>query len=506
MQLGRVNAFLLASGAVALLSGSLANGTPDRRHSATPASQVLAEGLALWRKPGTIQGGAACATCHSPDGIELAEYAFDDADLRRRAAPHLGEADSQRLVAYIHALRTKLQLHHLRDPDRDRPLQPGGTVLEGPDPATRDLAFGHELREKLPLLFNGRVETISQAKAAERELLGLQPVTLRIGIPLNRISEDVAHGNEHSSIAQWFPEEPPLVAGGDLKSWYEAENRYLRNPTPEELHRLILLHAQLVNTSRMPGLSAMSALKFRALLVLQDRMRNRTEGKARYVSDDVLRYGNYNPIWEVGESARQVMDRDPRALGMDPDTQTRKLAGPSLSKQLHELRVSWFWAGWLSDQGLFRTSHDDKTRLGMWLSESLSQDGPYPIHNVYANAMRQAVVSNNPSSWGETPERRRRIWDFAGLRSFQRYLRDLPNPPEYRNLYVAFTANCFRMSLLLLEDQIARTNEVWVKANTKSNIAELVSFLNSQDPEDQDKAERLMRTLYSLVERAKERI
>src|ERR1019366_7258348 len=152
--------------------------------------------------------------------------------------------------------------------------------------------------------------------------------------------------------------------------------------------------------------------KFRGLLVLQDRMRNRTEKDAENVSGDVRAYGNYNPIWDVGEFARQMMDRSPGALGMDQATQMMKLAGPSLSAQLHLLRVSWFWAGWLSDQGLFKTSHDDKTRLGMWFSESLSQDGPYPIHNVFANARRQAVISNELASWGEPLARRRRIWDF----------------------------------------------------------------------------------------------
>ena len=410
------------------------------------------------------------------------------------------------LIAYIHALRAKLGLHALRDPNRDRPLQPGGSCLPGADPSARDLAFGRELQERLPQLFGSAIETTDQAKAAERELLQIKPISLRIGIPLNRLSEDVAHGNEHSSIAQWLPEVPPQIAAGELKGWYAAEDRYLKTPTQGELHRLLLLHGQLVNTSRMLGLSAISTLKFRGLLVLQDRVRNRTEKDAENVSGDVRAYGNYNPIWEVGEFARQMMDRSPGALGMDQATQMKKLAGPSMSAQLHLLRVSWFWAGWLSDQGLFKTSHDDKTRLGMWFSESLSQDGPYPIHNVFANARRQAVVSNELASWGEPLARRRRIWDFAGLRAFQAYLRDIPTEPKYRQLYVTFTANCFRMSLLLLKDDVARTKEVWVKRNTKANAAELLTFIKGQDPEHAASAEKLEHELFLLVDGAKERI
>ena len=501
----RLSRLLQVVAALSLLIGGSSVGARSQRAPATPQSAVLARGLKIWRKPGAIQGGAACATCHSPDGIELAAYAFDDADLERRARPHLSVADARQLVAYIHALRTKLQLHVLRDPNRDRPLQPGGSCLAGADPAARDLAFGKELQGKLPHLFGDPIETVEQAKAAEGELLRLHPVALKVGIPLNRLSEDVAHGNAHASIAQWLPEVAPEIPKKDLRAWYVAEDRYLANPTQEELHRLLLLHGRLVDTSRMLGLSAISVAKFRALLVLQDRMRNRTEMDTDNVSGDVRAYGNYNPIWEVGETAREMMDRDPGALGMDPTTQTKKLAGPALSEQMHQLRVSWFWAGWLSDQGLFKTSHDDKVRLGMWLSESLSKDGPYPIHNVFANARRQAVVSNDVGSWGEPLARRRRIWDFAGLRAFQADVKDIPKEPKYRQLYVTFTANCFRMNLLLLKDDIERTNEVWVKRNTKANASELLSFIKSEDPKHAASAEKLERELFELVDRARER-
>jgi hypothetical protein len=91
------------------------------------------------------------------------------------------------------------------------------------------------------------------------------------------------------------------------------------------------------------------------------------------------------------------------------------------------------------------------------------------------------------------------------LRSFQQYQRDLPKEPKYRRLYVTFTANCFRMNLLLLKADIGRTNEVWVKLSTEANIAELTTFLKTQDPEDASNAKRLEQDLLQLVDRAKER-
>jgi len=466
---------------------------------------AISPDIAIWRKPGRIQGGAACATCHSPDGIELAVYRFEDADILRRAKQHLSDDDSQQVVDYIHGLRTKLNVTDLRDPDLDRPLQPGGSILPGKTPAERDLAFGLELRDLLPHLFKGRIETLGQAKIAEAELLKVQPVNLKAGIPFNRLSEDVAHGSEHASIAQWLPEVPPAVPQDQLSEWYAAEDRYLADPNEERLHDLIFLHLQLVNKNRMLALGVISTAKYRALLVWQDRIRHRTERDPLNVASDVARNGNYNPIWEVGEEARQAMGRDPHGLGMDEETQGKKLAGTPLAEQLSQLRVAWFWAGWLSDQGLFKTSHDDKTRLGMWFSESLSKDGPYPIHNVFANARRQAVVSNDPVAWGEPLARKRRIWDFAGLRSFGFEFRDVPADPEYRNLYIGFTANCFRMNLLLLKEAIERTHEVWGKLNTKSNIAALVDFIKRFDPPSADAATKLQRELTALVDAAKQR-
>jgi hypothetical protein len=497
----RILGFLTVCGPIVLVAGSL-GGT---FHQAPPDQSVLAKGLAIWRKPGKIQGNAACATCHSPDGIEIAAYNFDDADLVRRARPHLSDGDADLLVEYFHALRSKFGFTKLRDRNLDRPLQPGGAVLEGATPADRDWAFGKELKALIPDLFNGRIETVDQAKAAETQLLSLDLTNLKVGIPLNRLSEDVAHGTDHSSIAQWLPEVPPLIAPRDQEDWYAAEDRYLADPTQDRLHGLLIEHGKLVNTSRMLGLSVMSAVKFRALLVWQDRIRNRTENLPLNVSKDVLEYGNFNPIWEVGEVARDLMDRDPNGLGMDRDTQAKKLSGASLSEQLHELRLAWFWAGWLSDQGLFKTSHDDKVTLGMWISESLSKDGPYPIHNVFANTRRQAVVSNDSAAWGEPIARKRRIWDFAGLRSFGFQLKDMPQDPDYRKLYVDFTANCFRMNLLLLKDDIETKHEVWAKISAKSNVNKLVEFIKSQQPDESANAEKLRAGLFVLIDAAKER-
>jgi hypothetical protein len=384
-------------------------------------------------------------------------------------------------------------------------LQPGGEVLPGASAQERDFAFGKELSQRLPLLFGGRIETVEQASAAQAQLLALDPVNLKVGIPFIRLAEDVVHGTEHSSIAQWLPEDAPTIPEAELAGWYQAEDAYLAKPGPATLHDLLTLHQRLVNTNRMLGLGALSASKFRALLVLQDRMRVGAEARPAMLTSDVAAFGHFNPIWEAGEVTRDFMSDSAPGIGMDATMQAQKLVGPSFSDQMHQMRASWFWAGWLSDQGMFRTSYGDKTRLGMWFSESLSKDGPYPFHDVYANARRQAVVSNNPASWGETPDRKRLIWDFAGLRSFAEYQTDMPTEPAARHLYIRFTTNCFRMSLFLYRAELQKTHVVWVRKSAEANVRQLISFIEAQDPEDRSNAERLRQELFSLADQATDR-
>ncbi|MCX6341515.1 MAG: hypothetical protein NTU72_03950 [Fimbriimonadales bacterium] len=497
-----------------LTLGGVAFSTVERKQFSDPyiqpegkklESDILSEGLKIWRKPGAIQNGAACATCHSPDGIELAAYNFTDQDITRRALPHVSQDEAQVLVQYIHTLRAKYQLTTLKSPMEDRPFQPGGSVLPGVTATERDFEFSKQLATKLPLLFGKPITTFEQAKAAERELLSLEPGKLRIGIPLNRLAEDAFHGKEHGTIAQWFPEEPPSVSNQDLEEWYAAEDSYLANPSQEELHKLLLLHSKLVNTNRLAGFAALSAIKFRANLIFQHRLRTKTDTLVSNLSPEVAIYQNFNPMWEVGEFARQLIGRQPEDIGMDPKSHQKKLAGPTFNEQLRSLRTSWFWAGWLQDQGLFRTNRDDKTRLGLWFNESLLEDGPYTMHNFFANTRRQAVISNDVGSWAETIARKRRIWDYAGLRAFQNLYKGMPADPFHRKLITTFACNCFRMNLLLLTEDIKKSGWVWIKISSKSNSSELLDFIVSQQPETKAQTEKLRKELFSLIDTAKER-
>jgi len=466
------------------------------------------EGLAIWRKPGAIEGHAACATCHSPDGIELAEYNFPDDDIRRRAMAHLDSDDTERIVSFIHSVRDKYRITKLLDPIQDRPLQPGGSVLPGATPAVRDEAFGQELSRVLPEFFTAPILTDEQAHAAAKQLMALDLSKLRYGIPLNRLSEDIAHGDEHGSIAQWFPEEPPAVPTEHLQEWYQAEDAYLADPSDDRLKALEELHQKLMGPPRYMPLAAIDQAKFRALLSLQQRYRHHQDGPAggAFFAPDLIpdnKYQTGNQFWEVGFPINDLINRTVAAMGMPADVATKKRAATDLAREAADLRVAWTWLGWLSDQSLRHTDRDRKTRLGMWFALSLWEDGPYAIHNVFAEARRQVISSFDPQSW-VSPGPQHLYWDFPGIRIGQRFIVQAPAAGPHREMYMKFTANCMRMNLFLLRDELQRIHTIWIRRNSRVNLEQITQFIELADPKHKADAEQLKGQLLSLIQSATE--
>lgn len=476
----------------------------------SPASpQAHSQGLTLWRKPGAIDNHAACATCHSPDGIELAFYGFDDATILRRAHRHLSESDSRKLVAYFRDYRRRIRTTSNPNAFETSPLQPGGFVLPGKTPEDRDFAFGLQLQQKTPTLFGAPIKSLAQAIRAEHELLAVDVFKLRVGFPLSRLSEDPFHG-PHAVFNQWLPEVAPTIPADKLAEWYRKSDAYLRESTTARLAGLITDHELWIPTARFTQFQALSAQKFRALLVLQHRLRTQVAAKSHpFLDPVVLELKNHNPVWEVGEIARDLLaDPSPisaRTFGLDePDLAAHASSRP-LADQVHSLRLSWFWLGWMLDQGLYRTSPNDKVRLGAWLAQSLSEDGPYALHLAFADGRRQAVINNNLASWAETLSRRHRLFDLTGLHSAGRYLTLIPRQPERRKLYLTFVCNLMRMNLLLEQEAMLKTREVWRKPNTRAAVAEFTDFIRKYEPGSVSEINAIQRSMNDLIDRGKER-
>lgn len=481
---------------VAMLSAVAGSAT---RPPAAPDAYL--EGLRLWRKPGKTADRAACANCHAPDGLDIASYAFSRPNIMRRARRHLPPDEAARLADFIEAIRAKYGITDPDDPYRYRPLQPMRDVLPGGSAAERDLAFANELRPQLPTLFGPRISSWSQAERAENELTALNPWTIRSGVPLSQISEDFIHGDRHATIAQWFPETGSVIPTSERDGFYRLEDAYLRQPTQTNLRRLLLTHAALTRRPKT-AMVAMGAAKFRATLMLDYRLRNHVQSGA--VADEIVPGVSANPVWEVGEVARDFIAANPDQLGMTAKIRREKLSGPPIDRQLKNLRVAWFWLGWLLDQGGHRTSTEIEVKRGDWLAESLWVDGPYPVHAVYATARRQIVLNNVPNAYVGPEAGRRLMWDLAALRIDDRLWRMTPHTTAHRTAYLTFTANVVRLNLWRLQHQVETTHQVWIKTSTRKNAQNLFEFLEKVSTEDRAVLAAWKTQLLNLIDSAED--
>ena len=100
-------------------------------------------------------------------------------------------------------------------------MLPGATAPE------RDRAFGQELQEMGLKLMGAPINSAAEAHAAWDELNAINLRTLKVGIPMNRYTEDIFNNptgmtpgcadnhqcDDHGTIADWIPDVPVLEAG-----------------------------------------------------------------------------------------------------------------------------------------------------------------------------------------------------------------------------------------------------------------------------------------------------
>lgn len=409
------------------MCATAATGSPDP--GANPAAT---EGLALWRKPD--KSGAACASCHSPDGIEIAAYRFDDRTILRRASPHLGQAGAARILEYIHGLRSTAGIRAKFDPMSDRPMQPGGRVLPGATAADRDVAFGRTLVSLLPALMGKPIDTSEAASMAMAQIRSLDARKMRIGIPFNRLSEDFFHGPQHATIADWLPDTPIHIP---LATLSRISDVYLKSPSDASFKAF--LH-EIEKTVPNSSADQLAMAKYRSMLIFQHELRT-----GRSIGTPT----GANPMWEVAEVARMNAETTPASFGLPAEVIAKKSAGPSFAQQMKDMRLGWYWSGWLMDQGLRHSGPLKATQRGDYFSKLLLEEGPYPIHCAFMLTRKIAERGLDASSPIDVN------YSFLVLRDgLDRFE---PAAPEARSLFRTFVCNSFRMNLVLLADELERT-------------------------------------------------
>ena len=412
------------------------------------------DGLEAWRKPGATDAGAACANCHAPDALDLAYFDFSDDDIRRRAAFHLEPEAVERIVAFVHAQRTRYRIRP-RDPRTHRPLQPGGDVLPGTTPAERDAAFGDMLAARGLRFATEPVLTRAEALAARDELLAVDLRGLPVGVAFNRWSEDPHSGN--ATIADWLPDLPALPSGS-AGALYDAHDRYLADPTDAALVRLLGDTRALTSVPFAGNGARLMEQKYASVLAAQHLFRDEvTRGSAwgrrpasAFFPVAMTRDNGPNPVWEVGSFARDEKHGDV-AL---PAHTLRRISG-SMRDEMTAVRIPWFWAGWMFDVGLQRTNGSNATKSAEYLLHHLDDDFQTPgtgrggmrVHAAFVVTKRILHEHEDPAVPTADPF----TTTYSNFSAYDRAWKWAPTDAARRARYVLMTENSFRLMLHLAE-------------------------------------------------------
>jgi mono/diheme cytochrome c family protein len=463
--------------------------------SASERAARIERGLAAYRQPGPK---GACAGCHSVAATDLAFIGFSDGDILRRAIPQVGVEDARAIVDLVHALRQEHGIDRPLHPRRFRFLQPGDEVLPGlaqpavypgtlagEQDAARDAAFARSLEQDVGLLLVGEtIRTVAQARAAEEQLLRLDLRRLRIGIPLERWTEDGFHGAASNVATEWVPMLARLPAPGG--AFDRLADAYRRDPSDANLWRLY----DAIETLTVPDGPALAARwslrKYQALQVASHMLLHRTRQvpdpfAGAQVDDPLARRAlaiARNPFWRVGDSVRQnplnCNQPDP-CTTFPPALDTTLAAGDeSRERQSYEDKLSWFWLGFTLDPALVATEDTLATVSGDYFL-ALTQPW-YQVHNAFLVA---AIVTAKANA--------RPYQDLKGVAlaghglwasprpflAFKHSERELHHPPRHdlrHPIHERLWANAFRMFLLLMNDELGRTGKVFDRARTLENV------------------------------------
>ena len=445
------------------------------------AAKQRPDQLAIWRRPD--HQGRACASCHSPSGIELAAYNFSDADILRRAQTHLSFVDSMKIVGMIHDQRDRYHLTKLLDPITDRPMQPGGLLLEGKTPLERDERFGQELEKWLPAMFSGRIGSEANAFKARDQICAINLNDLPIGVPVNRISEDGFRGAEHATIADWIPD-APLSEELPL----DIQDAYVNDPGSQTFGKLQAALKELGPRQTTLG-QKLSWAKRWSLLIFANQLQERALGHG---APPIIREGN--PMWEIGEFGRLARNRQIPDLQLPTDIAAKKLIGPYPAEQFKNLRLGWYWLGWCADPGLQHIARLAQTQRADYFSHYLLEDGPYPMHLAWMTTRKILSESFDPSAWNSRVRQHLDL-NCAGLFNANGVAKVDAEPPTQRARREKFLRNSFRMMLYLQICELKRTHIVYLRLALLQQLDRMTTLFHERsDLELIARAKRIVAT------------
>jgi hypothetical protein len=403
--------------------------------------------------------GQSCASCHSVDGIELQN--FSDADINRRATRH-HQGETVNLIRAIIRRKSKVKAEVGIDL---RPLQPGGYVLPGKTSIDRDNAFLKSIKSKFPVIFPP-IRNLADAQKFQKTLLNIDLMQVPVGIEMNRLSADGTHGLEFKTIANWFPD----VAAFDSDKLRPEWEAYYANPTEEKLNQIDEKLRKIAKPT--DGFTELALAKYRSLLVYQHELRTK------------------NPFWHVADIARLYAESDPVLFRVPDEIAAAKNMPATFRDQLKQLRLPWFWLGWIRDPSLTKSSPSKETVRAEYFCRFLEEDGPYIGHEAFMLTRKLAEQTRNPLYKG-IPFEIQYSFFLTNIPLTERE----PKEPRARTVFRQLTANSFRMCLYLLEDDLVKRKRAIRKVPQVSQMKFMRQYLSEiKQPEDKliDRVQKLL--------------
>ncbi|MDX1671609.1 MAG: hypothetical protein R3211_04655, partial [Balneolaceae bacterium] len=197
--------------------------------------------------------------------------------------------------------------------------------------------------------------------------------------------------------------------------------------------------------------------KYRSVLMAQHMFRKELMNQDEFPDRPSLAWfptrteNTDNPIWDIGMIAHGLRGGadDIDDFSMPPPVLMRSQPSGTIGEQMNDIRVPWFYAGWLFDQGLQHSGGGDATTQARYFTLHMHIDDGYPIHNAFAITRKLTVENFDTDIHTEDKPLNANYENFSN-----RAAREAPEDPEAREIYRLITENSFRMMAFLIQEQI----------------------------------------------------
>ena len=232
-------------------------------------------------------------------------------------------------------------------------------------------------------------------------------------------------------------------------------------------------------------MTELALAKYRSLLLYQHELR--TKKPTKFLPKN-------NPFWQVAEFARLYAESDPQLVRVPEEIATAKKMSTTFRDQLKQLRLPWFWLGWIRDPSLTKSSQSKETVRAEYFTRFLEEDGPYMGHEAFMLSRKLAEQIRNPNYKGIPFE-----IQYSFFLTNTPLIEREPKDTMAKLLFRQLTANSFKMSLYLLESDLKKSNKAIRKVPQASQMKFIRQYLSDIKVPQNELIDRVQKRLFEAT-------